>query len=193
MSDAERIVLVKWSPSMAVFCLGITAVFWVVPLLYLLIGSDRGLALVLHWLAVVVLALPFLWVVWRVPKTLRGMGLTIDAAGIHPFDGGTVDTIGWHEIAAVGYGSYRSARRRQTAEVIAGLEIYLTDPAYTAGHPRLRNDWHEVASPAPGLSAGCYRYSISPYTDAGARVKAAVRRHRPQQWKGPFEHGPLRA
>ncbi len=97
MSDAERIVLVKWSPPLAVFYLAVTAVFWVVPLFYLLVGSDRAIALVLHWLAVVVLAVPFLWVAWRVPKTLRGVGLTVDAAGVHPFDGGTV---GWQEVAS---------------------------------------------------------------------------------------------
>lgn len=186
---SERIVLVRWSPALAAGALALTAVFWAVPLAYLLLGSYRGADLALRWLGVAVLAVPFLWVAWRVPKTLRGMGLTVDAAGIHPFDGAAVDTIGWHEITGVGFGSYAGTYRGVQTTTMAGLEIYLTEAARAADHPRLRGDWQEVAAPAPGLSAGCFRYTVSPYGDAGARVEAAVRRHRPQLWIGPFLHG----
>lgn len=179
----------RWSAALAAGVLAVTAVFWVVPLAYLLLGSYRGADLVLRWLGVAVLAVPFLWVVVRVPKTLRGMGLTVDAAGIHPFDGTRVDTIGWQEIAGVGFGSYARTYRGLRTRTMAGLEIYLIDTAQANGHPRLRDDWQEVRAPAPGLSAGCFRYPVSPYGDAGARVEAAVRRHRPQLWIGPVLHG----
>ncbi|MGK2869947.1 MAG: hypothetical protein ACSLFA_25530 [Mycobacterium sp.] len=185
---SERIVLVRWSPALAAGALVVTATFWVVPLIYLLLGSHRGAELLLRWLGVAVLAVPFLWVAWRVPKTLRGMGLTVDAAGIHPFDGATVDTIGWHEIGGVGFGSFVGTYRGVQTRTMSGLEIYLTDQSHAAGHPRLRGDWQDVPAPAPGLSAGCFRYTLSPYSDAGARVEAAVRRHRPHQWVGPFLH-----
>ncbi|MCF6387473.1 hypothetical protein L2K20_10845 [Mycobacterium sp. MBM] len=184
----ERIVLVRWSPALAAGMLAASAAFWVVPLGYLLTGSYRGADLALRWLGVAVLAVPFLWVAWRVPKTLRGMGLAVDAIGIHPFDGATVDTIAWHEIAAVGFGSYARTYRGLQTKTMSGLEIYLTDATLAAGHPRLRGDWHELPAPAPGLSAGCYRFTVSPYGDAGARVQAAVRRHHPQRWLGPFLH-----
>ncbi|MGW0159679.1 hypothetical protein ACWDUN_10200 [Mycobacterium sp. NPDC003323] len=186
--SAERIVLVKWGPGLAVGALVATAALWLVPLGYLLAGSYTGTDLVLRCLGIAVLAVPFGWVAWRVPKTLRGMGLIVDAAGIHPFDGGVVDTIGWHEIAAVGFGSYTGTYRGMQTKTMAGLEIYLADSARVADHPRLRNDWQAVAAPTPGLSDGCFRYTVSPYGDAGARIEAAVRRHRPQQWMGPFLH-----
>lgn len=186
---AERIVVVRWTPALAAGILAVTATLWMVPLAYLLGGSYRGTDLALRWAGVAVLAVPFLWVAWRVPKTVRGMGLTVDAAGIHPFDGGTTDTIGWHEIAAVGFGSYAGTYRGLQTTTIAGLEIYLTDATDAARHPRLRGDWQEIPAPAPGLSAGCFRYTVSPYSDAGARVEAAVRRHRLQLWLGPFLHG----
>lgn len=184
----ERIVLVRWSPALAAGVLAVTAVFWVVPLGYLLTGSYGGADLVLRWLGVGVLAVPFLWVARRVPKTVRGMGLAVDANGIHPFDGATVDSIGWHEIAAVGFGSYARTYRGLQTKTMSGLEIYLTDAALAADHPRLRGDWQELTAPGPGLSAGCFRFTVSPYGDAGARVQSAVRRHRPQLWMGPFVH-----
>ncbi|WP_304119163.1 hypothetical protein [Mycolicibacterium bacteremicum] len=188
MSDAERIILVRWSPALAVGVLAAAATLWLVPLGHLLAGSYAGADLMLRWLGVAVLAVPFGWVAWRVPKTVRGMGLTIDSAGIHPFDGRTVDTIGWHEIAGVGFGSYIGSYRGLQTRTMAGLEIYLTDTAQAANHPRLGNDWQRVGSPAPGLSAGCFRFTVSPYGDAGARIEAAVRRHRPHLWLGPFAH-----
>ncbi|CDQ45147.1 MULTISPECIES: hypothetical protein [Mycolicibacterium] len=189
MNDAERIILVRWSPALAMGVLAGTAVLWVVPLSYLLSGSYAGAELVLRWLGVAALAVPFGWVAWRAPKAVRGMGLMIDAAGIHPFDGRTVETIGWHEIAGVGFGSYTGNYRGLQTRTMAALEIYLTDAEKTTGHPRLRNDWQQVATPAPGLSAGCFRFTVSPYGDAGARIESAVRRHRAHLWVGPFTHG----
>lgn len=186
MTDTERIVLVKWSPALAAGVLAVTALFWLVPLGYLIAGSYTGSELLLRWVGVAVLAVPFLWVAWRVPKTVRGMGLTVDAAGIHPFDGGVVATIGWHEIAGIGFGSYTGRYRGLVTTSMAGLEIYLS-PGATADQ-RLRGDWQPVGAPAPGLSDGCYRYTVSPYGDAGARIEAAVRRHRPQVWLGPVLH-----
>ena len=115
MTDAERIVLVKWSPALAAGALAVTALFWLVPLGYLIAGSYTGSDLI-----------------------LRRIG------------------------------------------------IYLSPGA--SGDQRLRGDWQPVGAPAPGLSDGCYRYTVSPYSDAGARIEAAVRRHRPQVWLGPVLH-----
>jgi len=188
IGSGERIVLTKWNPPLAVLMLSLTAMLWVAPLVGAVYGEyHRGESIVLAVISAV-LAVPFLWVCWRVPKMLRGMGVEIDADGIHPFDGRRTGSIAWHEIAAVGFGEYLGRFRGTTTRRLSGLEVYLTDAGYTAGHPGVRGDWHEVAPPEPGLSAGCYRFTVSPYGDAAQRVEQAVRRFRPQVWRGPFTH-----
>lgn len=178
-------MLVKWSPALAAGVLGFTALLWLVPLAAVL-GSDEPSTG--GWIAAAVLALPFAWVCWRAPKALRGMGIEFDAEGIHPFDGWRTGTIAWPDVAAVGFGSYASRHRRLPRATVAALEVYLTATATADAHPRLRNDWQPVAPPAPGLSAGCFRYTVSPYGAHAAAVERAVRRFRPGAWSGPFEH-----
>ncbi|MGU3499906.1 hypothetical protein [Mycobacterium sp. C31M] len=48
MNDAERIVLVKWSPALAAGALAVTALFWLVPLGYLVAGAYTGSDLLLR-------------------------------------------------------------------------------------------------------------------------------------------------
>ncbi|BBY19409.1 hypothetical protein [Mycolicibacterium litorale] len=188
MTASERIVLTKWTPGLAVFMVAVTALLWLFPLISAFRGGyNRGEQVMLAVVSAL-LAVPFLWVCWRVPKVLRGMGIEVDTEGIHPFDGKRVDTIAWHEIAAVGFGAYAGTHRGGTTRRLAGLEVYLMDTARIHGHPRLSGDWQEVAPPAVGLSAGCYRFTVSPYGPAAARVEQAVRRFRPQVWRGPFLH-----
>ncbi|TFV60086.1 hypothetical protein E4P42_05790 [Mycobacterium sp. PS03-16] len=183
-------MLTKWNVPVAVLMLSVTAMLWVFPALEAGFGDyRRGEQIVLGVIAAV-LAVPFLWVCRRLPKVLRGMGVEIDAEGIHPFDGARTGTIGWHEIGAVGFGQYLGRYRGGVTRRLSGLEIYLMDAGYTADHPGLRGDWQEVPAPQPGLSAGCYRFTVSPYGDAARRVERAVQRFRPHVWRGPFTHQP---
>lgn len=188
VGPSERVVLTKWTPGLAAFMIAATAVLWVIPLVDAFSGGYDRNEQVMMCVVSAVLAIPFLWVCWRLPKVLRGMGVEIDAAGIHPFDGRRTDTIAWHEIAAVGFGTYIGRHRGGVTRRLAGFEIYLIDQAYRREHPRLDGDWQEVAPPAPGLSAGCYRFTVPPYGAAAMRVEQAVRMYRPHVWRGPFTH-----
>lgn len=181
-------MLTRWTPALALVMLAITAMLWVWPLLDAVRGDhNRGERIFLAAVATA-LAVPFLWVCWRVPKVLRGMGVEIDAEGIHPFDGKRTATIAWHEIAAVGFGAHASVYRGATTRRLDALEIYLADTADAANHHDLGSDWHRVAPPEAGLSAGCYRFTVPPYGPAAARVESAVRRYRPQAWRATFTH-----
>ncbi|MBO0680935.1 hypothetical protein JRC04_25995 [Mycolicibacterium sp. S2-37] len=181
-------MLTRWTPALAVVMLSVTAMLWVWPLLDAVCGDyNRGERIFLGVVAAV-LAIPFLWVCWRVPKVTRGMGVEIDAEGIHPFDGKRTATIAWHEIAAVGFGAYVGRHRGGTTRRLSGLEVYLMDTAYASNHPALKGDWQPVPPPERGLSAGCYRFTVPPYGPAAARVEQAVRRYRPAAWRGPFTH-----
>jgi len=184
----ERIVLTRWSPWMAFGVLAVTAALAAGPLITLLSGTTTRVEQAVMGVLTVVFAIPFLWTAWRVPKTLRGMGIAIDDEGIHPFDGRRGDTIEWSEIAAVGFGSYEGTYRGIKTKTLSALEIYLTQPDFAAGRRRIRGDWHRVDPAAAGYSSGCFRYNVSPYGDDAARVENAVRRYRPQLWSGPFVH-----
>jgi hypothetical protein len=188
VGSSERIVLTRWTPGLALFLVGVTASLWVIPLVNALRGAHGRGEQVALFAASAVLAIPFLMVCLRAPKVLRGMGVEFDGEGVHPFDGRRTDTIGWHEIAAVGFGSHLGSHRGGTTRRLTGLEIYLVDEAYLRDHPRLAGDWHVLAPPAPGLSAGCFRFTVPPYGPAAVRVEQAVRRFRPQAWQGPFTH-----
>jgi hypothetical protein len=181
----ERVVLVRWTPALASGVLGFTALLWLVPLIQVLRSDEPSMG---GWIATAVLAVPFAWVCWRAPKALRGMGIEVDDEGIHPFDGRRTGTIAWRDVAAVGFGSNASRHRRLPRATVAALEVYLTGTATADEHPRLRHDWQSVDPPAPGLSAGCFRYTVSPYGAQAGAVERAVRRFRPGAWSGPFEH-----
>jgi hypothetical protein len=184
----ERIVLTRWSPLMALAVLAVTATLAVGPLLTLLSGTGTRVEQALMGVLTAFFAIPFLWTLWRVPKTLRGMGIVIDDEGIHPFDGRRADTIAWSEIAAVGFGSYSGTYRGMQTRTLSALEIYLTHEDYAAGRRRIRGDWHQVKPPAKGYSSGCFRYTVTPYGNDADRVEKAVCRYRPQLWSGPFVH-----
>ncbi|MBB2774414.1 UNVERIFIED_ORG: hypothetical protein GGE11_005369 [Mycolicibacterium obuense] len=188
MTSGDRIVLTRWTPGLALSMVVFTALLWVVPLVEAFrAGDDRG-ERISFGVASALLAIPFLWVCLRIPKTLRGMGIEVDEDGVHPFDGARTDTIAWHEIAAVGFGARIGTFRRASTRRLTGLEIYLTDAAHASRHPRLEHDWQDLAPPARGLSAGCYRFTVSPYGAAAQQVERAVRRFRPHLWRGPFVH-----
>ena len=180
-SGSERIVLTKWSPLLAIGVLFVAASLWVVPLLGLILVPRSRTEAITYGVLTAVMAIPFLWVVWRIPATVRGMGIAIDDIGIHPFDGKRTDTIAWPEIAGIGFGSY-------AGKSVQGLEIYLTQADHAAGHPRLRGNWQRVEPPAAGYSTGCYRYTVSPHGRDAERIERAVRRFHPERWSGPFVH-----
>lgn len=161
----ERIVLTRWSPLMALGVLAVTAVLAVGPLFALLDADTRTERIVMAMFTGV-FAIPFLWTLWRIPKTLRGMGITIDETGVHPFDGKATDTIAWSEIAAIGFGSYARTYRGLKTKTMAGLEIYV-----------------KVADPPD-----CVRHTVSPYGKDAERIEQAVKRFHPELWGGPFLH-----
>lgn len=181
-------MLTRWSPALALFMSVITALPWVIPLAEAVRGDRTDGERIVLGVMAAVLAFPFLWVCWRVPKVLRGMGIEIDAEGIHPFDGMRTGTIPWHQIAAVGFGGYVGRYRGGTTRRLSAFEVYLTDVTLRASHPGMDGDWHSVAPPESGLSAGCFRFTVSPYGQAAERIERAVARHRPQAWRGPFSH-----
>lgn len=181
-------MLTRWTPGLALFMVASAGLLWVIPLVEVLRGDHGRSEQIALCTGSAVLAIPFVWICWRMPKVMRGIGIEIDGAGVHPFDGRRTDTIAWHEIAAVGFGSYLSSHRGGTTRRLCALEVYLVDEAYTGDHPRLRGDWQVVAPPAPGLSAGCYRFTVPPAGPAAARVERAVHRFRPRVWQGPFTH-----
>ena len=188
-SSGERIVLTKWSPLLAAGVLFVAASLWVVPLLGLILVPRSRTEAITFGVLTAVMAIPFLWVVWRIPATVRGMGIAVDDIGIHPFNGNRTDTIAWPEIAGVGFGSYAGSNRGMTTKSRQGLEIYLTHADHAARHSRLRGDWQSVDPPAAGYSAGCFRYTVSPFGKDAERLERAVRRYRPGLWSGPFLHG----
>jgi hypothetical protein len=159
-----RIVLTRWSPLMALGVLAVTAVLAVGPLLALL-DADTLTERIVMAVLTAIFAIPFVWTLWRIPKAVRGMGITIDEIGIHPFDGKTTDTIAWSEIAAVGFGSHSRAYRGIKTKTMPGLEIYVK-----------------------GDDEPSFRYSISPYGNNAERIEQAVRRFHPEVWAGPFTH-----
>src|SRR3569623_1434092 len=105
---AVRIVLTRWSPLVALGVLAVTTLFASGPLLAL-VSADSVVERIFLGLVGVLFAAPLGWALWRTPKMLRGMGFDVDAAGIHPFDGGRGDFIAWTEIDKVGFGA--SSRR----------------------------------------------------------------------------------
>jgi hypothetical protein len=113
----------------------------------------------------VLFTIPFLWTLWRIPKTLRGMGILVDDAGIHQFDGKHTDTIGWSEITKVGFGSYSRTYRGIKTKTMPGLEIY-----------------------RKGDDEPSFRCAVSPYGTDAVLIEQAVRRIHPELWDGPFTH-----
>jgi hypothetical protein len=160
-----RIVLTRWSPLMALGVLVVTAILAAGPLLTLLSGTGTRVEQIFMGILTAVFAVPFLWTLWRIPKTLRGMGIAIDEAGIHPFDGKTTDTIPWSDIAAVGFGSYSRNYRGLKTKTFPGLEVYLE-----------------------GVDEPSFRYTVSPYGQHAEDIERAVRQYRPEVWAGPFVH-----
>ncbi len=135
------------------------------------------------------LAVAFGWMLWRITKSLPGMGVTVDHNGISPFDGRRTDTINWSEIAGIGFGSYPHAEGGLNTRALPGLEIYFRKTDDAATHPRLHGDWQVVEAPVDGFSARCFRYIVSP--SAGKRPSASRRRcagFHPELWAGPFVH-----
>lgn len=149
---------------MALGVLLVTAVFASGPLLALRTAETPLERIVLGLLGVL-FAIPFGWALWRTPRVVRGMGLDIDAAGIHPFDGGRTDSIPWVEIDRVGFGAYSRRYRGIKTRTMSAFEIY-----------RIGDD-----EPAQ-------RFTVSPYGSDAERIENAVRRFRPQVWAGPFTH-----
>jgi hypothetical protein len=134
------------------------------------------------------LAVPFLVVVRRVPPMLRGMGVEVDGEGVRPFDGRRSTLVPWPDIAGVGFGSdlvHRNGTKRPSAPA---FEIYLRHADDADRFPSLRSDWRTVHAPAEDLSAGCFSYRLATSGPAGEQLEAAVRRHRPDLWCGPFLH-----
>jgi hypothetical protein len=134
------------------------------------------------------LALPFLVVVRRVPAMLRGMGVEVDGEGVRPFDGRRSTLVQWSDIAGVGFGSdvvYRYGTKRPS---VPAFEVYLRHADDAARFPGLRSDWRTARAPAEDLSAGCFSYRLSGSGTTAERLEAAVRRHRPELWRGPFVH-----
>jgi hypothetical protein len=160
-----RIVLTRWSPLMALGVLVVTAVLAAGPLLALRSGDHTTLERAFLVALALVFAAPFVWTLWRIPKTLRGMGILVDDIGIHQFDGRQTDTIAWADIAKVGFGSYSRTYRGIKTKTMPGLEIY-----------RKGDDEPSV------------RCTISPYGKDAELVEAAVRRIHPELWAGPFLH-----
>ncbi|HEX2287085.1 MAG TPA: hypothetical protein VHI10_20060 [Mycobacterium sp.] len=168
MTDTEeRIVLTRWSPAMAFGVLVVTGVLAAGPLWVLLNDSHTLVERIVMGVFSVLFAIPFLWTLWRIPKTVRGMGVAVDHKGIHPFDGKRTDTIAWSEIARVGFGSYSRAYRGIKTKTMPALEVYRT-----------------------GDDEPALRYTISPYGKDAERIEAAVRRFHPERWAGPFTHEP---
>jgi len=133
-------------------------------------------------------ALPFLFVVRRVPPMLHGMGVEVDSEGVRPFDGRRSTPIPWSAISGVGFGSDVVSRHGSKRPSVAAFEIYLSHADDAVGYPGLRSDWRPVRAPAEDMSAGCFSYRLSGFDAAGERLEAAVRRHRPDLWRGPFAH-----
>lgn len=156
-------MLTRWNPATAAVALLFTGVLAVGPVLALLDADGRG-EMVFLGLLCAVFGFPFLWTLWRVPKALRGMGIEIDADGIHQFDGRRVETIRWADVEKVGFGAYSRSYRGLPTRSMSGFEIYRkgdVDPM---------------------------RWTVSPYGEAAVRIEQAVRRFRPDLWTGPFTH-----
>lgn len=134
-------------------------------------------------------ALPFLVVVRRVPPMLRGMGVEVDAEGVRPFDGRRSTLIPWSDIAGVGLGSDMVSRYGIKRPSAPAFEIYVRHTDAAARYPGLRSDWRPVRPPAEDLSAGCFSYRLSASATTAEQLEAAVRRHQPDLWRGPFVHG----
>jgi len=135
-----------------------------------------------------VLAVPFLLVARRVPSMLRGMGIEVDGEGVRPFDGRRSTLVPWTDIAGVGFGSdmvHRYGTKRPSAPA---FEIYLRHAGEADRFPGLRSDWRPVQAPAEELSAGCFSYRLAASGPVGEQLEAAVRRHQPDLWRGPFVH-----
>jgi hypothetical protein len=69
------------------------------------------------------------------------------------------------------------------------FEIYLRPGVDgLASYPGLRRDWQPVKAPADDLSAGCFTYRLAVGSAAAEQLEAAVVKHRPGLWRGPFVH-----
>jgi hypothetical protein len=186
--EPVRIVLTRSTPLLALVALATTGLLWAIPGYSLLSGTFSAAELAVFGAFTAVLALPFVWTVWRMPKTLRGTGIEIDSVGIHPFDGRPVGTITWSEIAGIGFGSGARSRRGRKRATVPALEIYLKQADRPPPHRRIRADWHVVDAPADAHSHGCLRFAVSPFGQDADRIERAVRRYRPELWGGPFIH-----
>jgi hypothetical protein len=160
----ERIVLTKWSPLMALGVLLTTGVLAAGPVLALRDAETVPERVVLGVLTAV-FALPLLWSMWRIPNTLRGMGIAFDHKGIHSFDGWRTQTFLWSDIARVGLGSYSRTYRGMKTKCTPAFEIYVN-----------------------GADEPTFRHALSPYSEDAARLEDVVRRFHPELWGGPFLH-----
>lgn len=160
----ERIVLTRWSPVTAAVVLLVTGIFAAGPILALLNADTAGERVFLVMLSFTFGA-PFLWSVWRAPKAVRGMGITVDCTGIHEFDGGNADTVAWSDIERVGFGAYSRPYRGIKTRSTPAFEVY-----------RRGRQEPEI------------RCTLSPYGGDAERIEQAVRRFHPDLWAGPFLH-----
>lgn len=160
----ERIVLTKWSPLMALGVVVAAGVFAAGPV-FALRDAETLAERVAAGLLAAVFALPLLWVLWRTPNALRGMGIAFSHVGIQSFDGWRTQMYPWPEIARVGLGSYSRTYRGMKTKSTPAFEIYIINSSEPA-----------------------FRHALSPYTEDAARLEDAVRRFHPELWGGPFTH-----
>ena len=183
----ERVVIARWSVPMTIGLVAVTGGIlagWLVAFLGAS-GVKEGVTL---GVLAALLALPFLVVVRRVPPMLRGMGIEVGDEGVGPFDGRHSTLIPWADIAGVGFGSDMVSRYGTKRPSAPAFEIYLRHTDAAARYPGLRSDWRPVRPPAEDLSAGCFSYRLSASATTAEQLEAAVRRHQPDLWRGPFVH-----
>ena len=190
MADAgrgERVVIARWGVATAVGLVAVTAGM-LAGCLVALLGASGVKERVTLGVLTALFAIPFLVVGRRVPPMLRGMGVEVDAEGIRPFDGRRSTPIPWSALAGVGFGSDLVSRHGTKRPSMPAFEIYLRHSDDAVRYPGLRSDWRPVPPPAEDLSAGCFSYRLSGFGPAAEQLESAVRRHRPDLWRGPFVH-----
>jgi hypothetical protein len=186
----ERIVIARWGVPMAVGLVVVTGAVFAGGLA-LVVGASGTKERVTSAVLAALLAVPFVVVARRAPRMLRGMGLEIDGEGVRPFDGGRSTLIPWSAVEAVGFGSDMVSRHGTKRLSVAAFEVYLGPGGDPASYPGLRADWRPVRPPAEDLSAGCFSYRLAAPAGRNGladQLEAAVRRHRPDLWRGPFVH-----
>ena len=157
-------MLTRWSAGTAAVALLVTGVLAAGPV-WAFATADRTAERIFLGLVSVVFGAPFLWTLWRTPKAVRGMGISVDDRGIHEFDGGIVATVEWPDIDRVGFGSYSRRYRGLKSQSLPAFEVY-----------------------RKGQQEPVIRCTLSPFDDNAARLEEAVRRRRPDVWAGPFTH-----